>query len=151
MRYSRGSAHGDHAGSSGPVISLTDNNSIANIHATFELRPKARAAHEDASASVAGAGVGEVGGAHWFAASDAPAAAGQAEQHEVLQATSETPGDTAEQAAASATATEEAQAEGVVRVSVRYKVHAGSGLVETEWEVDARDALPAPLNPGLTK
>jgi len=105
----------------------------AVIEAEFVLKPSAAAA--GAVGSVAGAGVGETGGAHWMAA-EAAAATSSADQVEDLKP--------AAAAAAQAAAGGQRSAEGEVRVTVTYRVHA-SGLVETEWRIDARDALPAPL------
>ncbi len=44
----------------------------------------------------------------------------------------------------------EARSEARVGVRVVYNIHL-DGRVQMDWEIDARDALPAPLPPGLFK
>jgi beta-galactosidase len=81
--------------------------------------------------AVSGLGVGEVGGAHWFANSDALAAA-TADVH-VDRGPSSNISDV----------------EGTIGVTATFTVHS-CGSVSMKWEFDATQALPAVLVSGLT-
>lgn len=136
---------------------------VVEIECSFVLRPSAAVAAAEVEG---GAGVGEVGGAHWMAAEGAGevaklAADGDfaAEHPEVAEyiaaavaaAAAEHPqvAEYIATAVASAAAARDGErAEGHVAVRAVYRVHP-NGLVETDWKVDASDALPARLAAGL--
>jgi hypothetical protein len=151
----------------------------ASVECTFTLRPKPLPKSKGTAASVAGAGVGEVGGAHWFAAQHPPegssvAAGGSstAAPGDVAAALADHEGTAASEGAGAPAAdkdrvpgvqggtqgqgragqsvTESDKTEGEVRVRVVYGFHS-SGLITTDWEIDTREALPASLAPGLHK
>jgi beta-galactosidase len=106
----------------------------AIISSSITLKPSAAVAA--AATTAGGVGVGEVGGAHWFAHQEA-AAAGS--------------GDTTAVTAAAAAGTESqtaASPEGHIHISSTTCVTA-SGVVTVTWSVDASHALPAQLPPGL--
>lgn len=113
----------------------------ATLAAEFELRP---AALEEgaAAAGAAGAGVSEMGGAHWFAAAAGEAAEGQQHGEQQQQGQKGEGEQAGEGAAAVQGAGEAVDPEGRVLVCVTYTV-AACGLLLTDWQVDCRGALPA--------
>jgi beta-galactosidase len=100
----------------------------AVISSTFTLRPSAAAA-DAAAAAARGAGVGEFGGAHWFA-----------QQEGATTATAADP--------AAAAAADNDGPEGQIQISSVLTV-TSSGVITVTWEVDATEALPAQLPLGL--
>ena len=98
---------------------------VVEVTCTFSLRPSAAVA---AGGAPGGVGVGEVGGAHWFAKAE----------------------DGGPSAVELATDGAPHSAEGEACVSVVYRVYS-SGVIGTDWVVDATRCLPALLPPGLHK
>ncbi|KAL6763467.1 glycosyl hydrolases family 2, TIM barrel domain-containing protein, partial [Haematococcus lacustris] len=94
---------------------------------TSRLRPAAVEEGKPSAPSVC-AGVGEAGGGHWFSL----------------------PGLAPPGSSAGASSEVGSSAEGEVGLRVTYTFH-GCGLLAMRWEVDARNALPAPLGPGLMR
>jgi beta-galactosidase len=95
------------------------------IKCSFTMRPAERNSEEDAAeALVEGVGVGEVGGMHWLSENQP----GMAEE------------DTAHMGACSP--------EGSVHCTARYSLRADGSLL-MRWKIDATEALPAALSPGL--
>jgi beta-galactosidase/beta-glucuronidase len=109
------------------------------VRASFEMRPRRREGdgHGDA---VAGAGVSEVGGAHWFAG-------GKHEEEEVEEEEEEEEEEEGGGGAPSSSSSPFA----LVRVSVEYEVRPLAGLVLTRWDVDASRALPSRPPQGLPR
>jgi beta-galactosidase len=122
----------------------------AVINSSFTLRPSATAAAAAAD-TAAGAGVGEFGGAHWFAQQEAESAAAAAD----TGGTGEGGGSHHAASAAAvdgctnnASVTAPSSPEGEIQISSSITV-TSSGVITVTWEVDATRALPARLPAGL--
>lgn len=103
--------------------------STVTISSSITLRPSAAAVDNDTA--TAAAGVGEFGGAHWFA---------QQEQEQGSAAAADATAATATTAIASP--------EGHIQISSVITVTPG-GVITLSWDIDTSAALPAPLAPGL--
>ncbi|KXZ55456.1 hypothetical protein GPECTOR_2g1005 [Gonium pectorale] len=105
---------------------------VARVCAAWTLRP----ARRGSSAVQEGVGIGEMGGAHWFALTgpDQPAAA--------------TADSTTTDPAAPAAAAADPGPEGEIRIQAVYDVWP-TGRVDIGWRMDTTQALPAPLPAGL--
>ncbi|KAK9814513.1 hypothetical protein WJX72_007158 [[Myrmecia] bisecta] len=110
------------------VAASQASDTCVQIRANWTLRPSEHQAGVDAN--MGAAGVNEVGGAH-FLSEELPTAA-----------------DT--RSSSAGIGHEEAQTEGEVHVKVAYTIH-GTGQAQMSWELDASNALPAPLGAGLFK
>ncbi|WIA37008.1 hypothetical protein OEZ86_013994 [Tetradesmus obliquus] len=102
--------------------------STVEVISQFVLQPQAAAA--STTHAVEGVGVGEVGGAHWFASSDAPATT------------------TPHSPAPNTTSSSVCSNEGSIAVTAKFTVYA-SGSIAMKWDFDTTRALPAPLAVGL--
>jgi hypothetical protein len=114
---------------------------LLHLQARFTLAPGTDSSDPGTAAAAAGgAGVGEFGGAHWFAAQSAEVVATPAVESAagVTGTTSSDPGATT--AAASPCAR--------IPVAVDYWL-TPSGCLLSSWQLDASSALPAKLAPGL--
>ncbi|KAL4457400.1 hypothetical protein ABPG75_012265 [Micractinium tetrahymenae] len=98
------------------------------VHCSFLLRPEEGQEEQDSGAVEEGVGVGEVGGAHWLSEN----------QPTVVDVTAAQDGAGPD------------GSEGSIQCEVTYTVHA-DGSLRMRWQVDAQDALPARLTPGLDK
>ncbi|KAG2426464.1 hypothetical protein HXX76_011694 [Chlamydomonas incerta] len=115
-------------GAGGPGGS--DAPSLVRVTASWVLRPAPKEC--GAGGVQEGVGIGEMGGAHWFAAMPTAAADGSAAA-----------GPTAPPPAVPA------GPEGEIRISARYDI-SSDGWIRISWAMDASGALPARLPPGLT-
>lgn len=127
------------------------------ISSSFTLRPSAAAA---ATADTGSTGVGEFGGAHWFAKQEAAAAANDSSSAPAAAAMAADAGSSGEgegashhAATADATTTDVTtqppeSPEAQIRIISVINV-TSSGVITVTWEVDASDALPAQLPLGL--
>ncbi|GAX79960.1 hypothetical protein CEUSTIGMA_g7399.t1 [Chlamydomonas eustigma] len=97
---------------------------------------------EGAAEPASGAGVGEMGGSHWFAR-DANSDTGDA-------TTDEGGDDLCSGDASECKEVLSGQTEGYVHVEVEYRVYF-SGLIGMDWRVDASRSLPSLLPSGLQK
>lgn len=114
------------------------------------MKPSAAAA---ASTAVGSSGVGEFGGAHWFAQQEADAAAtpplaAAAENSALTEEKPEAIIPAASGGAPPATSAPTDSAEGHVLISSRITVYS-QGEVTLSWDIDTSHALPAQLPAGL--
>ncbi|PNG99561.1 Beta-galactosidase, partial [Tetrabaena socialis] len=118
------------------------------VHAAWVLRPAAREGGAGAGVEE-GVGIGETGGAHWFALAgaahdgtvDAPAGTAGGPSAAPPASTNTPPGPTDPPHTPSP--------EGEIAIRATYAIHPG-GTIRIDWHMDTTRALPAPLAPGLS-
>jgi beta-galactosidase len=103
--------------------------STVQVTSMFVLQPQHTAA--GTTHTMEGVGVGEVGGAHWFASSEGPS------ECATNSACDYVPLD------------QPRNSEGTIGVSAQFTV-SSSGAIAMCWEFDTTHALPSQLAPGLT-
>lgn len=102
------------------------------VKASWTMRPSSAQGVE--LVQTGGAGVSEMGGAHWYSQEGEPDAASSSSSG----------------AAAAAAPSDPRDSEGQIAISVVYTI-TNLRRVHMRWEIDATDALPATLAPGLLK
>lgn len=106
------------------------------VRCTWTMRPGAGPQGDEGS--VLGAGVGEVGGAHWLAKEELDATAPSSTQGSAEAGTAVTP------------VTDTLSPEGEVHVVAVYEIYL-DGMVVMDWMLDTTSALPARLAKGLQR